>query len=492
MSSLWYHADRAGGWRRCVAAAILAALFAALTLPLALREGGTTSEASDEREYHLPLIRQMAEQWPWIGLRDYRSATTPLYHLTMATVSRYVTDEVVVLRLINVAIGAALLLSVMAIAARYVPPWQALAAVLPLACSSYVIGAAAWLTTDNLGWLWVSLVLGSALAGATSARAHLYRSTMATLAVLTRQIHLWVVAVMVVVEGTGARRHEGTQEGSGFGVRGSVENDEGRSPKPQRMTNDEDRVRAIDNRESQIERRKSKIENRKSKIARAIACLPPVLAVAVFAAIWGGLTPPSFRTQHAGGVNPAMAPLALSLAGAYGLFFLPAAWGARRAANWVPWTAATFALLAAIVIPSAYNKDAGRWGGAMWEVAHRLPAPFGRSIVLVMLAPIGAIVLGLLYHQAKASGRGRPARIMLIAMAAWLAAQCFNSQAWQRYAEPMVLIGLAALACMGRGGDGPARSDDAVRWWVGPLCLAVLLLAYNLIVTYSLLPSPLP
>jgi len=40
-----------------------------------------TFHGSDELNYHYPTILQFYESWPRINLSDYKSATTPLFHI---------------------------------------------------------------------------------------------------------------------------------------------------------------------------------------------------------------------------------------------------------------------------------------------------------------------------------------------------------------------------------------------------------------------------
>ena len=80
-------------WR--LAPALLAALFALAVLPVAFlgRDAAVlgeraTSEAIDERDAHLPVIRQFAAELPQPDLVGYRSATAPGYHVAMAIPAR--------------------------------------------------------------------------------------------------------------------------------------------------------------------------------------------------------------------------------------------------------------------------------------------------------------------------------------------------------------------------------------------------------------------
>ncbi|HVZ93570.1 MAG TPA: hypothetical protein VG797_03580, partial [Phycisphaerales bacterium] len=108
----------------------------------------------------------------------------------------------------------------------------------------------------------------------------------------------------------------------------------------------------------------------------------------------------------------------------------------------------------------------GRGYGWLWmvayEFAHRaIPDIANRSVVVTLLAPVGAGVLVLLWRAAVSAGRGRAAFITLIGMLGWLMAQTMNHQVWQRYFEPMVLLFLALLTAAGVAAR--ARPDLATR-----------------------------
>jgi hypothetical protein len=118
----------------------------------------------------------------------------------------------------------------------------------------------------------------------------------------------------------------------------------------------------------------------------------------------------------------------------------------------------------------------------LWEVVHRTPSVFGRSVILVLLAALGAAVLGTLYWRAAAAGRADLARLLLVALAAWVVAQAVNLQAWQRYLEPGVLIGVAWLSSL-----APDREVAGERSWMrtlGPAALAMLFVVRDMAMLY--------
>ena len=160
----------------------------------------------------------------------------------------------------------------------------------------------------------------------------------------------------------------------------------------------------------------------------SLALLRAAVLVGSFVALWGGLVPPSFF------------------------------WTART------WLAGALALAAASLVPSNYVVHV-RFGGVLWTLASRLPAPFERSIVLVPLAAIGAMVL-VACLRLWTESRDRAARgvgaFALLALLGMTLAQTANQQCFERYMQPLVVVfcTVAAAALAGR----------SMRAW--PLALA--------------------
>jgi hypothetical protein len=210
--------------------------------------------------------------------------------------------------------------------------------------------------------------------------------------------------------------------------------------------------------------------------------------------MWGGLTPPAYRDLHDAGINTATCGFTLALLGGLGIFYLPAALPARlpgrfRAQNacWIA-VAIAVALAATLCWPTSYTPHnpgdeffpvPGRWGGPLWELVRLAPAVGGRSIVLPPLAVLGALILLALSRAAASQGRGRSAALLLLGLLAFVAAQSVNSQCWQRYIEPVVIVTLAWLAALAAGADPPRR-----WWWAGPAALAALQLALSAVSIY--------
>jgi len=298
-------------------------------------------------------------------------------------------------------------------------------------CSSYVVGPAVWLATDNAGWLVAGLVLVDALRRGQSKRRLLTSGVAATVAVLIRQIHVWTVVPMLSRAATFWRRDGSTA-----------------------LT-----------------------------AAAWLACASPLVAIAFFVLAWHGLVPPAFRQAHGGGPNLATPPVALALAGIFGIFYIGSTNTGSTSIGPRGWMLIGTAAVMPVAVATDYAPDAGRWGGAVWSLVRATPHPFGRSLVLMPLAAVGAAVIVLLYERSRVAGRSTEARVLLVSLAAWIAVQTANSQAWQRYLEPGILIGLAWLTAL----STVRRSDQRtpVLEAVGPIVLGGLLAGAEVLMTFS-------
>ena len=73
---------------RLKALLVLTVAYALLVVPVILSGRGGTNEAGDAAMYHEPVIETMVEQWPSPDIVNYRSTTSPGYHLLMAAVMK--------------------------------------------------------------------------------------------------------------------------------------------------------------------------------------------------------------------------------------------------------------------------------------------------------------------------------------------------------------------------------------------------------------------
>jgi hypothetical protein len=422
------------GW--WIAPVAITCIFLAGVLPLILRGHAAGRGSDDEQTSHLPTIRTFAAEWPRPDLHDYRSATTPGYHLALAAVDRWVGDDVRLLRLSALVFSIGLLLTLTLWTARRVDPATAVALCLPVAASVYVISSAVWLLPDNAGWWGVLALMLIAWRPRVDWRTWVLGGLVLLALVFFRQVHAWAAGLLVIAAWLGSA-------------------DNGPS--------DRSRIRRL--------------------TAAVLAVLPAVLLLAYFAHLWHGLTPPTYQAGkqvHVGG-NPAVPAMVLAVTGAWGIFYCGFLFPHRSvlAKRW-PLVAlgAGLAALVAVAPHTSYDKAAGRWSG-FWNVAQHLPTFADRSPLVIALACLGGAILA---AWAVVLPR-RDRWLFLAAWAGFTVAQAANREAWQRYYEPFVLI-LFAIAVVRLSMTDAASSQAPAarhRWPdIGPLLLACLLAAISI------------
>ena len=155
-------------------------------------------------------------------------------------------------------------------------------------------------------------------------------------------------------------------------------------------------------------------------IAAVVASLVPLGVAIAFFLLWNGLTPPVFQSQHASGPDPATPIAALALAGVYGFFFAGPRGVREEMRHTTSVAIALVVFVSAMLVPSSFDRDVGRWGGWIWELVRETPIVYDRSIVLVPLAALGVLVVGALGRRAAAAGHAREATMILVALVMWL------------------------------------------------------------------------
>lgn len=360
---------------------VLALAVPALTIVILRVSIGTWGY--DQDESHLPTVQQFSAQLPSPDLRDYRSTTGPLWHLALSLLHRMGVPDAG-LRLAGVAAGIGLVCAVWCAIRRSVGPAVAAAMALPVACSPFVLGGSAWITTDVPAALCMTLAI-AAMTAPHGARP--VAGVWAALATGVRQPFAWIAVPLMWVAW------------------------------------------------------------RDRSWRLAAAALLPVAVLLALVWAWGGLTPPAFRDLHDRGANPAAVTLMLALAGAWGFPFVVAGRGR------VPWApvvgAALVAVAVALSFPSSHLREAGRWGGPIWQLVALVPAPADRSLVLVPLAALGGACMAILSLRAYRSGQGAVCSVLLVALGMATLANAANSQAWQRYADPVLLVTVPWIASLG-------------------------------------------
>ena len=401
----------------------LAALLLLPALYLILTGNNNGRAAFDATAYHLRFIRDLTAQFPNFDLSNPLTATTPGYHILLATVAQVGGSSLVALRLTSALIGCAFVGLAAFTLARRTRPSTALFLGLPLVASIYVVGSAAWTVPDNLAWLCVTAILALALHPA-SRRWHLALACAVLVAlVLARQIHIWAAAMVWIAAFANARAR-----GRSFAA---------------------------------------------AVLAATpwfVATIPAFGTLWLFMRHWGGLTPPRFQNELQG-LNLATPAFILLQVAILCAGFLPwvigpvrRAWQTQR--GMLILAGICGVLLAALPVTTA-SFEAGRFSG-WWALVERAPVLAGRTSLLMLVAsPLGAISMCALLL-------GLPARertILGVSLLAFTAALTSNYYCWQRYHEPLLLVVLPLMCVMQR----EARSSSGVRDALFPLALAVVL-----------------
>ena len=375
----------------------------ACALAILLGPGGdVTSEAYDQNQHHVLVIRSFADQWPTPDLRDYRSATAPLWHLVQS-IPAALGVPLWGLRMLSAVAGAALVLLVARVATRLGGDARLTWLAVPMAVSPYLLSGSIWITTD----VPATLALAAALATAMAARAG--SGWLLALGTAIRQTGLWMAPPIALMRWLGAPQGTSAMER----VRGAI-----------------------------------------------AAVLPAIVLVGVLVWIWGGLTPPGYRDQHDRGVNLAVPAFTLGLIALIGVPLVTMR-GARELLTMpriMPAAAVGLGMLAALAVPTKYDIDAGRWGGPLWSAINWSPVMADRSIALLVLAPIGALALLVLVKRAHEAQRNGSGLALGAAVLCLMAVNTANSQCWERYADLPLLVLLPWLAAVGlRGHDERER-----------------------------------
>jgi hypothetical protein len=406
--------------------------------------------ASDQRDYHLRVIEQFSSQLPRPDLSDYRSATGPGYHLLMAVVHRWFTNDERALRAVSAGITLLLLAMLGWAVGRYVKWTTAVALCLPMLTSLYVFVSGVWLLPDNLAWLTVLAALLVAHRPRADDLMFVAAALVLAAAVFVRQTNLWPLGVLVLAATLSPFE--------------PVEGELALRPPLHPLW-------------------------RRVSVLMLLMGIPAVVVLAWFYRMWHGLTPPAFQSTHGGplppghsgwqheGPNFAVPAMVLAVLGTTGLFYAGFFWRGVRHGLSVHNRGKVLILMgvlvgaaAALLVPTDMSHAGGRWSG-LWNVSTKFPVVAHRSLLIAPLAAIGGATVVLWFLALGPRDRW-------IWLATWLCftvAQTANAMAWQKYYEPFCLMMLALAAGRVARRHGAPRLAAA-----GPLALATLLAGVTL------------
>ncbi len=391
---------------------ILVIAFLFLVFPVIVWGLDNTAQSYDQNHHHLVVIRQATasltgatDSTPiWTLLRDYPSATSPGYHLFLAGFDAIGLGNVVTLRLISSLFGLGLLITVWSILRRRIDDWTALCFVAPLLCSPYFLSGSIWLTTDVPAIGFVTLALGSLLFVEPSSAQRMRSGIFSALAILVRQPTVWLIAPIFLSGLIGRQR---------------------------RMWD----------------------RSRNEWLCFLCSIALPLIVLGWLIALWGGIMPPAYRTLHNAGANLAMPAFALSLLALWGLPWTIAsgALSIFRSASEMRWMilGAVLGILCATLTPTTFDQSAGRWAGPLWGVVALAPSIGQRSVIFLILAPIGGIFLAAILRSAVRNAQTYGAAVLGVSCAAMLGALTVNTQCWERYVDLPMLALLPLMVVLG-------------------------------------------
>lgn len=378
-------------------AALLCCLLTALALPAILLDIRLdTGVATDSVHVHVPQMNLFVAA-PF-ALLDHKAhvASIPLYHMVFAAAAQamgYDTIEhgMIGLRLLNGGLGLLLILCAVRLLGRTDDPLRPLL-LLPLTVSWFTVQSTAYFGTDVAGLLMLALFL----LASRSDRGGLAGRGAAGLAMVGTR-HLLAPALCAPTLARALAR-------------------DGRRFSPRET---------------------------------AAELLPALALLAVYAVAWGGLIPPGITPDmNAAGLFPAAGLHLLAYLGILAFVFGPLRAADLRSFLGGPDTRRlVIAALAAgavvwLAVPSSFDMPAGRWGSVVWSIARYSPSLLDRSLPLLPLVLVGALLAAYLLEACRRMG-GMPLEIA--ALIAYLGGLVFVSPAYQRYPEPVALLTLAVF-----------------------------------------------
>jgi hypothetical protein len=384
----------------------------------------------DERNLFLPLVVRFAQQWPFFDIAHYSVpgrvlAMGPGYFMFMATIYRFVSSNLIVLRLINSLVGLCLFLYLYRYLSRACGKPIGFLLTLSFVFSRHAIGSEIYLHTEMLALLFSAIALVELIAPGGQWRFAISGVCVAG-AVLVRQNLIWLcapIAASPLVDRWWQKRSQTAgSETAGSETAGSE---------------------TAGSENAGSETAGSEAVGSGSTFTWAlVGCAIPLATLGALCLAWGGhLAPPGMPGSPA--IQPSSIPFALSLIGIFTLVWLPVLRRLGTGGNFSKSRAivlATLAVISALVAPTVLNEPSGRHGGPLWDMTLTFPSIGGRSLLFVLLAPFGAFGLYALFEAARANGRTRDAVVLLSAFLGFLAVQVVSYSLYQRYFEPWAML----------------------------------------------------
>ncbi len=336
------------------------------------------------------------------------------------------------LRMVQLCASLAALAVVWLVATRLgLSSWTATAVTLTAAWNPYVLAGGAWITTDCIAMLCASVVLLDVVSNAQAGRPPGWLAAGGMIAaVLVRQSFLWVEGAVVVAALIPLVM------GDRFPLR-----------------------RALP-----------------SLVAVAV----PVSIVAGLALLWGGLVPPAYGPRHGESFNPTAALVFFSVIALWGGSLAYQLRGDRLSAVA---GVGLIAFVLAWIPPSAFSTDisTGRFGGAIWRLAHLGPTIGERSVVMAVGASLGVSACVLYARSMRGRGHGREMLVLGGALAVLMASLMVNPKSWERYADVPVVFMLPIIAAAAVRGSTTNLDRRVAISSILPAAVALVVSVFSLL-----------
>jgi hypothetical protein len=352
-----------------------------------------TAGWTDQSGYHWPTIAKMIRELPSIDVVNVKTATGPLYHLSLAVPARVLALPEGAVQLLSAMYGC-VLAALVIVAGRGMPLAPRFAASGLVLLSPYFWESTLWMATDVAAMTFAFAALVVLVRPQLDRRHALLVGLLVAGAVGVRQTFGWLVAVAAI----------------GLWL-----------SNPSKST----KARLLD---------------------IAAGTVPGAVVLAALVIAWKGLVPPSFVPLNATHHSPAGLTYMFALAGCYITPLVLAlgrdVWGRRS--DW-PTSLAVGIVAAVPGVIFASSEFAGeekpRSGGWLWVLVARAPAPSDRSILLVGLALLGGVGFTLLALHIARTNSPRVALVLGVALATSAMFASAGSQMYQKYYEiPLVVI----------------------------------------------------
>ena len=368
-------------------------------------------EAGDQNNFHLPQVEIFVEE-PFTLGSSYSAAIpmTPGHHIVLSWVSKYwangmVGANVFPIRIVNAIFGLGLLLAFWWLiylnnSGRVL---ESTYLVLPLLFSPYFLGPSIWVMTDNAALLWACLTLIVLSQENRSGWFFCLASLFSALAVFWRQTYVFLIVPLLwkVLQ-------EYLRKGNWQLLLASI--------------------------------------------------LIPLVSIAYFMIIWGGLVPPELEFLSKK-LNFSALTYILSLFGAYGIFYI--GYLSSELKNIFQKRTELLSLVlvsligfsTSVLMPLKLGGVQENADGILLKLANEFPVFYERSLLMTILSSLGAAIIYLwfksfLRREGKSVGSILFSResLVLIFTLSWIPIFVISSVAFQRYYDSLVIITLAFFA----------------------------------------------